>query len=206
MTVRTGICVLALTACAAWAQSGSRDTIAAVNKQVKVSAGATSNVVAGKPGQPKAAAIATKPRRVKKAVPRTKNAKKTANAEPRKEKDQPVGSPEREARSINMRGQRDPFETIVQNESVVTCTTGKKCLMVNKIDLKGTVQSSSGMIAVVENQGGKTYFLHENDPVFNGQVVKINSDSIVFRETVTDKAGRHSEKEIVKRLFGPPAG
>jgi hypothetical protein len=42
------------------------------------------------------------------------------------------------------------------------------------------VKSENGMIAVVTNALNKAYFLRENDPVFNGYVLKINVDSIVF--------------------------
>ena len=38
------------------------------------------------------------------------------------------------------------------------------------------------MIAVVVNSLNKAYFLRENDPVFNGFVVKITGDSIIFKE------------------------
>lgn len=102
-----------------------------------------------------------------------------------------------------MRGHRDPFQTVIRAETVEAgCANGKKCLDVNKIDLKGIVRSQSGMIAVVENQQRKTYFLHENDPVFKGHVVKINPDSVVFQQIVVDKVGKQSTRDVVKRLFG----
>lgn len=105
---------------------------------------------------------------------------------------------------ITMRGRRDPFQTIIRTQPTsVGCSNGKKCLVVDKTDLKGIVRSQNGMIAIVENQQRKTYFLHENDPVFNGHVVKINPDSVVFRETVTDRVGRQSTREIIKRLSRP---
>jgi hypothetical protein len=65
------------------------------------------------------------------------------------------------------------------------------------------VKSDSGFIAVVTNNIGKAYFLHENDPVFNGYVVKITGDSIVFEETFQDKLGKTSTHEVVKRIFTP---
>jgi hypothetical protein len=58
------------------------------------------------------------------------------------------------------------------------------------------------MLAVVANSAKKTYFLRENDQVFNGSVEKITSDSIIFREYVRDPLGRESAREVVKKL-GP---
>lgn len=99
-------------------------------------------------------------------------------------------------------GKRDPFESIIRTQprAGAGCSTGKQCLVVGQIELKGIVRSPDGMIAVVENGERKTYFLHEKDPVFNGQVIKIEPDAIVFRETVVDRAGRQSSRSVVKRL------
>jgi hypothetical protein len=58
------------------------------------------------------------------------------------------------------------------------------------------------MMAVVANSSHHTYFLRENDQVFNGSVEKITSDSIIFREFVKDALGRESAREVVKKL-GP---
>jgi hypothetical protein len=56
------------------------------------------------------------------------------------------------------------------------------------------------MMAVVANSTKKTYFLRENDQVFNGSVEKITSDSIIFREYVKDPLGRETAREVVKKL------
>lgn len=107
--------------------------------------------------------------------------------------------------TVHMRGKRDPFVSVIRTQSPAgpSCATGKKCLVIGDILLKGIVRSQTGMIAVVENGARKTYFLHENDPVFNGQVTKIEPDAIVFRETVVDKLGRQSMREVVKRILKP---
>lgn len=107
--------------------------------------------------------------------------------------------------TVQMRGKRDPFVSVIRTQSIGGggCATGKKCLVIGDIALKGIVRAVTGMIAVVENGQRKTYFLHQNDPVFNGQVVKIEPDAIVFRETVVDRAGRQSTREVVKRILKP---
>jgi hypothetical protein len=101
-----------------------------------------------------------------------------------------------------MKRGRDPFVSIVMaRESGVTCAgTGKKCLIIDQVMLKGIVRSQVGPIAVVTSSANKTYFLRENDPVYNGVVVKINPDSIIFRETVTDRLGKSIQREVVKKV------
>ena len=57
------------------------------------------------------------------------------------------------------------------------------------------------MIAVVVNSLNKAYFLRENDPVFNGFVVKITGDSIIFKETVQDRMGKPSMREVTEEDY-----
>jgi hypothetical protein len=101
---------------------------------------------------------------------------------------------------------RDPFVSIIRTDKTggVPCVSGKKCLVVGEIVLRGIVKSSNAIIAVVENPQKKTYFLRENDPVFNGNVVKITTDSVVFREHITDRAGHSSSRDTTKQLNARP--
>jgi Tfp pilus assembly protein PilP len=103
-----------------------------------------------------------------------------------------------------MNGKRDPFfSPVVQQNSGSGCSTGKKCLEIGQINVRGVVKSESGFIAVVTNSMNKAYFLHENDPVFNGFVVKITGDSVVFQETMQDKLGKPFTREVTKRITTP---
>jgi Tfp pilus assembly protein PilP len=102
-----------------------------------------------------------------------------------------------------MNGKRDPFFSPVVQTNGSGCSTGKKCLEIGGINLRGVVKSDAGFIAVVTNNLNKAYFLRENDPVFNGYVVKITGDSVVFQETIQDKLGKPFTREVVKRIFTP---
>lgn len=101
----------------------------------------------------------------------------------------------------SMSGKRDPFVSPVVNHTGGSgCSTGKKCLEIGAINLRGVVHSDAGFIAVVTNSLNKAYFLRENDPVFDGYVVKITGDSIVFKETVQDRLGKTFTREVVKKI------
>jgi hypothetical protein len=101
-------------------------------------------------------------------------------------------------------GRRDPFiSPVVSRAGGSGCSTGKKCLEIGAINLRGVVHGESGFIAVVSNSLNKAYFLRENDPVFNGYVVKITGDSIVFQETVQDRLGKPFTREVVKKITTP---
>ena len=101
-------------------------------------------------------------------------------------------------------GRRDPFiSPVVSHAGGSGCSTGKKCLEIGAINLRGVVRSENGFIAVVSNDLNKAYFLRENDPVFNGYVVKITGDSIVFQETLQDRLGKTFTREVVKKITTP---
>jgi len=112
--------------------------------------------------------------------------------------------PKPEEKKWAMNGKRDPFfSPVVQQPTGSGCSTGKKCLEIGQINLRGVVKAESGFIAVVTNSLNKAYFLHENDPVFNGYVMRITGDSVVFQETVQDKLGKPFTREVVKRITTP---
>jgi Tfp pilus assembly protein PilP len=113
-------------------------------------------------------------------------------------------SDKQEDKKYSMTGKRDPFVSpVVNRQGGSGCSTGKKCLDIEQIALHGVVKSDNGMIAVVTNSLNKAYFLRENDPVFNGYVVKITVDSIVFKETFQDRLGKPFTKDVVKRILTP---
>jgi AMIN domain len=114
-------------------------------------------------------------------------------------------APKPEEKKWAMNGKRDPFfSPIVQQVSGGSgCSTGKKCLEIGQINVRGIVKSQDGFIAVVTNSLNKAYFLHENDPVFNGFVLRITGDSVVFQESYEDKFGKPLTREVTKRVTAP---
>jgi Tfp pilus assembly protein PilP len=151
---------------------------------------------------PKPAATKSKKKSTKIAVKPTEQPKQAVAVEDKKN---PVEPKKDEAKTYSAAGRRDPFISPVVNRTMTGsgCSTGKRCLAIDQISLQGVVKSESGMIAVVVNALNKAYFLHENDPVFNGYVVKITGDSIIFKETIQDKLGKPFEREVTKRILTP---
>jgi membrane protein involved in colicin uptake len=113
-------------------------------------------------------------------------------------------APKPEDKKWAMTGKRDPFfSPVLQQTTTSGCSTGKKCLEIGQINVRGVVKSESGFIAVVTNSLNKAYFLHENDPVFNGYVMRITGDSVVFQESFQDKLGKPLTREVVKKILTP---
>jgi hypothetical protein len=102
-------------------------------------------------------------------------------------------------------GKRDPFVSVIvaRSDSSAACTGGKRCLLVDQLALRGIVRTPTKWIAMVENPARKTYYLYENDPIFNAVVVRITGDSVIFRESIMDALGHSTEREVVKRVNAP---
>lgn len=172
------------------------------NKGAKpaVIAAKPAHVTAAKPAPVTAAKKTSTQAKKAPAKPATPTPKVTQVGTAAPEKPKPV------TRVFGPRGRRDPFVSPIRTGSAnngpsPNCTTGKRCLAIPELVLQGTVKDTTGkMLAVVANSTKKTYFLRENDQVFNGSVEKITSDSIIFREFVKDALGRETAREVVKKL------
>lgn len=131
----------------------------------------------------------------------------TPKEAPSVEEDKPVAENKQGPTEIHTVGRRDPFlsPVVAMGATGSGCSAGKRCLAIDQIALKGVVKSESGMIAVVTNSLDKAYFLRENDPVFNGYVVKITGDSIIFKETFHDRLGKALTRDVTKSITRPVA-
>jgi hypothetical protein len=204
---------------AALASQGQSTNSQAAVGAAKPAAGkvATTAQAAAQPSKQQAAAVSptTGPKTQTSAKAKTKSKAKTTSvvvSKPPKpavaveDKKNPVDPKKDAHKVISMAGgRRDPFLSPVVNRGMggSGCSIGKRCLAVDQIALTGIVKSDAGMIAVVINAMNKAYFLRENDPVFNGYVVKITGDSIVFKETMQDKLGKSFTREVTKKITTP---
>jgi Tfp pilus assembly protein PilP len=215
MKLTTGIVFLAMVAGTAWAQNpavidNTRTTLQGVQqKQAAASnvALAASQGGGANPAAPAMSPSAMSPSRKAATAPKAKPVAARRKAEPKQqiavENQKKPAEPKTDApKQVNLSSRRDPFVSPVVNRSMIGsgCATGKRCLAIDQINLKGVVKADSGMIAVVVNSLNKAYFLRENDPVFNGFVVKITGDSIIFKETIQDRLGKSMTREVTKKI------
>ena len=151
----------------------------------------------------KPAAKAAAPKPAAKPVAKPAVAKAKAPAKPAAEA---ASAPAQGTGAQAASRRRDPFInpiTAVREGLSTACQGGKRCLEVTEIILRGIVRAPTGMIAVVENAAQRTYFLRENDPIYNGFVQKITPDTVVFKEHFIDSLGRDNQREIVKTVNAP---
>jgi len=103
-------------------------------------------------------------------------------------------------------GRRDPFVNPIrqlQSDAApppASLPPGIAGLLIGQANLVGVLKTTTGMRAMVVATGGRTFFLKENDKVYNGRVTKITADSLVFEESVLDPLGQTVKREVVKKL------
>jgi Tfp pilus assembly protein PilP len=219
MKLMTAILVLGVAVGSAWAQNpdviqDTHDTMKALQLKKQIDSDAALRNSAKPTARPAARTAPASPRHTQ-ASRGTRSAKSTlvAAGKPKPPKQRvavqstklAATSSAHKSKQINVSGRRDPFVSPVVSQSVSGsgCSVGKRCLAIDQIALKGVVKSDVGMIAVVVNALDKAYFLRENDPVFNGYVVRITGDSIIFKETVRDRMGKPFTREVTKKITTP---
>lgn len=120
---------------------------------------------------------------------------------------QASASKEAQGRDVKL---RDPFRPLITAgggpAEEVALPPGKRGLVIARLTVNGVVAMADGNIAVVNMRGrNRAYFLREGDEVYQGRVVRITEDGVVFREMATDAYGGRYEREVVKQISGSGA-
>ena len=189
------------------AKAAAKKSVTSPAKPAAPKAAVSKPAAKAKPASVKAAARpaakAAAPKPAAKPVAKPAVAKAKAPAKPAAEA---AAAPAQGTGAQAASRRRDPFInpiTAVREGLSTACQGGKRCLEVTEIILRGIVRAPTGMIAVVENAAQRTYFLRENDPIYNGFVQKITPDTVVFKEHFIDSLGRDNQREIVKTVNAP---
>jgi Tfp pilus assembly protein PilP len=100
---------------------------------------------------------------------------------------------------------RDPFKSLEvgQNRPELKgpLPEGIPGLLIDEIDLSGIYRTSRGFIAQVSAPNkNRSYLLREGDQLYDGDVVRITSNEVVFKQIVNDPTVLKPFREVVKKL------
>ena len=101
---------------------------------------------------------------------------------------------------------RDPFRSLLRrrnkNDEVrEERPEGKPGLLIDEIDLQGIFVLQDGPVAQVEAANSDTsYLLSPGDELWDGDVVRITLDEVIFKQSVRDPTALKPFREVVKRL------
>ena len=74
-------------------------------------------------------------------------------------------------------------------------------LLIDEIALTGIFRTSRGWVAQVSAPGtSRSYLLKEGDQLYDGDVVAINKNEVVFKQVVADPTASKPFREVVKSL------
>jgi Tfp pilus assembly protein PilP len=100
---------------------------------------------------------------------------------------------------------RDPFKSLLAGPERAQFKgprpEGIPGLLIDEITLTGVFHTRRGYVAQVKaaNQA-KSYLLREGDQLYDGDVVSINDDEVVFKQIVQDPTALKPFREVVKKL------
>ncbi len=101
---------------------------------------------------------------------------------------------------------RDPFKSLLVGTENPTIRgprpEGIPGLLIDEIDLLGIWRTPRGYVAQVK-ASNKSYLLREGDQLFDGDVVNIHKDEVVFKQQVQDPTALKPFREVVKSLNPP---
>jgi Tfp pilus assembly protein PilP len=100
-------------------------------------------------------------------------------------------------------GRRDPFRSLlVRNTSERTRLRppGLAGVMVEEIDLQGTIRTKSGWMAFVRSADNRSYVLRRGQALFDGEVLEITANEVVFRQNVNDPTNPKPFREVTKTM------
>ncbi len=124
----------------------------------------------------------------------------TPAAEPPKAADSDLGAP---AYQYEVGGRRDPFRSLlVRNTTERTRLRppGLAGVMVEEIDIQGTIKTKTGWMAFVRSADNRSYVLRKGQALFDGEVVEINGTEVVFRQNINDPTNPKPFREVTKTM------
>jgi len=100
-------------------------------------------------------------------------------------------------------GRRDPFRSLLVRNTVDRDRVrppGLAGVMVDEIELQGTVRTKGGWIAIVRAADNRSYLLRKGQALFDGEVIEITAIEVTFRQNVNDPTNPKPFREVNKLL------
>jgi Tfp pilus assembly protein PilP len=119
-------------------------------------------------------------------------------------------SPEPAPYSYDPQGRRDPFVSLLARGSdprgAATRAAGLPGVLIAEASVKGIVGDRSGLIAMIQGTGTKTFIVRAGEKLMDGTVKAITADSVVFVQDVNDPLSMVKQKEVRKPVRSADGG
>jgi len=101
------------------------------------------------------------------------------------------------------KGRRDPFWDLLMGKSTKVKKEAKEGiagLEIEQLELEGIVNRNGKYIALFKGPDSKPYDVQIGQSVYDGEIIEINANSVVFKKILTIALGGAKEKTVVKWL------
>lgn len=110
-----------------------------------------------------------------------------------------------EGYSYDPGSRRDPFKSLLVSSEVPELRgprpDGIPGLLIDEVTVTGVFRTQQGYVAQVQSAANeKSFLLKEGDQLYDGDVVRITENEIVFKQIVQDPTALKPFREVVKTL------
>ncbi|HEX6200594.1 MAG TPA: hypothetical protein VF150_10045 [Thermoanaerobaculia bacterium] len=107
--------------------------------------------------------------------------------------------------SYDAGGRRDPFKSLLAPSKAPDLRgprpEGIPGLLIDEVIITGIFRTQEGYVAQVQSaESEKSYLLKQGDELYDGDVVRITDNEIVFKQIVQDPTALKPFREVVKTL------
>jgi Tfp pilus assembly protein PilP len=100
-------------------------------------------------------------------------------------------------------GRRDPFRSLIgpaPKTDISQRPKGVPGFLIDEIRLQGVVKTPHGLGAMIAGPDNNGYLIRVGQKTFDGEVIRITQNSVVFRQEVNDPTRIERYREVVKEL------
>ena len=110
------------------------------------------------------------------------------------------------AYTYEVRGRRDPFRSLLlrtQDDRDRQRPPGIAGMLVEELELQGTIRTKQGWIAMMRGGDNRSYLLRKGTTVFDGEVMEIGPTEVVFRQNINDPTSPKPFRDVVPPTLRP---
>jgi len=107
------------------------------------------------------------------------------------------------AYSYDPAGRRDPFRSLLvreQNKGGVERPPGIAGISIDDLVVHGIWKTKAGYVAQIRATDNKSYLIRAGDLLYDGEVVRVGPNEIVFRQNINDPQSVKPFREVTKQL------
>jgi Tfp pilus assembly protein PilP len=99
--------------------------------------------------------------------------------------------------AYNPQGARDPFVSLLEGVDKDVRPPGLAGMQISELTLQG-IQIGLGKTAIVKGPDNIAYGMEVNESVFDGKLIAIDNNKVVFEKIIYDAFGREKEKQKIE--------